>query len=90
MKQIFKFSALALILAISFSSCKKYEDGLGFSLRSKKGRLCGDWKIKSINLDGKDQFISDDRKDDTWKILKDQKVEYVDPGDDTQKRYLEV
>lgn len=40
--------ALSLLVAGSFVfiGCGKYEDGPGMSLRSKKGRLAGDWKVE--------------------------------------------
>lgn len=46
----------ALVLVINISSCGKYEDGPAISLRSKKGRLVGEWEVVDIqgvgNLDG--------------------------------------
>ena len=41
-------AALALITIISYG-CSKYDDGPGFSLRTKKGRLTGEWKLEDIN-----------------------------------------
>ena len=37
---------LMLAIAAAFSSCKKYEEGPGFSLRSPEGRLEGTWKVE--------------------------------------------
>lgn len=53
---ITKVLAAALILASvsTISSCKKYEEGPAFSLRTKKARLTGDWKISSVTIDGSD------------------------------------
>ena len=80
MKQILKILAVAAVLTISVSSCKKYTDGPGFSLRSKKARMCGDWKLKASNVNGNDLSLSDDDKDNTMKIEKDDKFTFVDPG----------
>tara|TARA_B100001564_G_C20566986_1_gene636485 strand:- start:602 stop:1009 length:408 start_codon:yes stop_codon:yes gene_type:complete len=41
-------AALALITIISYG-CSKYDDGPGFSLRTKKGRLTGEWKLVDVN-----------------------------------------
>lgn len=40
-------SAIA-VLAFNMQSCKKYEDGPGFSLRTKKARLVGDYEVVRI------------------------------------------
>ena len=41
-------ATLALIAIISYG-CSKYDDGPAFSLRSKKGRLSGEWELDKIN-----------------------------------------
>lgn len=38
----------AAVLIFNFSSCK-YEDGPSISLRTKKGRLTGEWEVKYID-----------------------------------------
>ncbi len=40
--------ALSLLVAgsITLISCGKYDEGPGLSLRSKKGRLAGDWMVE--------------------------------------------
>jgi len=48
--------AAAVVIALNFSSCKKYEDGPMFSLRTKTARLTGTWEVVKIdgeNPDGK-------------------------------------
>ena len=40
------FTALACLLLFS---CNKYEDGPLFSLRTKKARLTGTWKLEKVN-----------------------------------------
>jgi hypothetical protein len=46
--------ALVLLSAIFMSSCSKYEEGPGLSLRSKKARVVNNWKIAQAISDGKD------------------------------------
>lgn len=41
---------LLTLLVITFSACKKYEDGPGLSLRTKKARLAGDWTLSKLNI----------------------------------------
>jgi hypothetical protein len=45
------FAAFAVVL---LASCGKYEDGPGFSLRSKKARIQGDWTVESAVQAGVD------------------------------------
>ena len=42
--------AATMITVLNFHSCKKYDDGPSFTLRSKKGRLTGEWEL--VKLDG--------------------------------------
>lgn len=55
---MFKFNVLTgilvMILAVSgLNSCKKYPDGPGFSLLSKKTRLQGKWDLQqTVHADG--------------------------------------
>ncbi len=45
------FAAVAVVL---FASCGKYTDGPGFSLRSKKSRVVGEWTVESAVQAGVD------------------------------------
>ena len=56
MKQIkLTFGLLFIALSmITFSSCNKYEDGPGISLRTRKSRVIGDWVSTEIKLNGSD------------------------------------
>ena len=45
------FAVLAMAL-VTFSSCGKYEEGPGFSLRSKKARVAGEWVIEKTIYNG--------------------------------------
>ncbi len=40
--------AAAVVVMLNFTSCKKYEDGPAFSLRSKTARLTGEWEVVKI------------------------------------------
>lgn len=53
-----RFSVLAIILALSLCSCKKYEEGPYFSFRSKTKRLEGSWQIMKWTIDGTEQDLS--------------------------------
>ena len=63
--------ALALTGTLTFTSCGKYEDGPGFSLRSKTARLTnGSWEVEEIdgdNLNGV-ALIFEFEKDGVLKI----------------------
>lgn len=37
--------AAVLVTVLNFQSCGKYEDGPSFSLKTKKGRLVGEWEV---------------------------------------------
>jgi hypothetical protein len=42
------FLAAAVVTVLNFQSCGKYEDGPGFSLRSKTSRLTGEWEVVRV------------------------------------------
>ena len=42
------FLAAAVVTVLNFQSCGKYEDGPGFSLRSKTARLTGEWEVVRV------------------------------------------
>ena len=52
MKKI--FYALTILVGLQLASCGKYEEGPGFSLRSKTARLAGEWTIEKATVDGQD------------------------------------
>lgn len=55
MKQTIKlFVAAVSIAVITISSCGKYEEGPGFSVRTKKGRLAGEWTVDKFLYNGND------------------------------------
>lgn len=51
--------AAAVVTILNFTSCKKYEDGPGFSLKSKKGRLTGDWELVKLENSNGDNYLED-------------------------------
>lgn len=55
-KTILQTIAFLAVIAISFNACRKYDEGPHISLRSRIGRLTGDWKAKSITADGVEQL----------------------------------
>lgn len=49
--------AAALITVLNFQSCKKYEDGPAFTLKSKKNRLAREWEVVRVyDNDGEQVF----------------------------------
>ena len=57
-KQSTLFLAAAAVTILNFESCKKYEDGPAFSLRSKKARLTGEWELVKINGQNPNEYLS--------------------------------
>jgi hypothetical protein len=62
-----------VVTILNFQSCKKYDDGPGFSLRSVTKRLTGEWEVTDIqgqgNIDG--EIIYEFDKDGDFKITQD-------------------
>lgn len=46
--------AVVAIGSLFLASCNKYEEGANFSLRSKKGRLAGEWHVEKVEYNGSD------------------------------------
>ena len=70
--------ALTLVMMISYS-CSKYDDGPFFSLRTKKGRLVGEWELDKVIQNGQTQSLDSDY-DIIWEFERDgdfeQTIEY--------------
>ncbi|MEM7037578.1 MAG: hypothetical protein AAF570_11415 [Bacteroidota bacterium] len=47
-RSISKKLLAAMVLVVVLNSCKKYDDGPSFSLRSKMNRLTGTWELVSV------------------------------------------
>lgn len=78
MKKISSFLLLlAVIVGISYTSCKKYEDGPMISLASKKARLANTWKIDQVLYNGVVQIIDPDELNSSMEITKDGKIIYA-------------
>lgn len=70
---------VALCAVIALSGCKKYEDGPGFSLSSKKSRISGDWEFKKViysSVDVTSEFIGS-----SWEMKKDGGFKLITDGD---------
>lgn len=64
---------LVAVIAIAFVavSCGKYEEGPKLSLASKTSRLVNIWKLDAAFLNGTEQTLTDDDKDDYMEYKKD-------------------
>jgi len=62
--RILSLLAMATIAVASMTSCSKYEEG-GFSLRSKKARLTGEWSLTEYKVNDEVQEFS---TGDSWVI----------------------
>lgn len=81
MKKTFALSMVAMFaIALAFTSCGKYEEGPAFSLRSKKARVAGDWKIKEYVVNGTTTPADEDDANTTITFEKDGKGEYSWPA----------
>ncbi len=58
MKTLKNILLLSLLIALFLPACKKYPDGPSISLRSRKGRLAGDWKLEKFLFNGTDMTSS--------------------------------
>ena len=67
-----------IVTILNFQSCKKYDDGPGFSLRSVTKRLTGEWEVTDIqglaNIDGEITLEFD--KDGDFKITSEINYSY--------------
>ena len=55
MKKIFVFAVAAVtVMSLSLTSCNKYEEGPGFTVRTAKARAAGDWKLTKYTVNGTD------------------------------------
>ncbi len=71
MKKFLSISIIALLLASSFTACKKGEND-PFSLRSRKARLTGEWELK--NADFKNTLIYNGSPKKTTTFLYDGEI----------------
>jgi hypothetical protein len=67
-----KKTAIYLVLTLLvLTGCKKYEEGPAISLRSKEARLCREWKVEKLQLNGSEVAETED-----WGI-----IEFIKGGD---------
>lgn len=71
MKNITKTLITFIIFAISFSSCKKYEEGPTVSLLPKKARLVGIWKLKKLTFNDRNIILTDIDRKNTLEFTKE-------------------
>ncbi|MCA6364371.1 MAG: DUF5004 domain-containing protein [Bacteroidetes bacterium] len=81
MKKVLASLAIVALLAgsVSVAGCGKYEEGPSISLRTKKARLVGDWKIVKVEVNGTDQTNSQLAlvTDQNFKFEKDGKYSFA-------------
>jgi hypothetical protein len=53
-KSVFAILTLVVCFVVLFASCGKYEEGPGLSIRSKKGRVAGEWTVEKALSNGSD------------------------------------
>ena len=72
-KTIIWACALLVVGSITLISCGKYDEGPGLSLRSKTGRLAGDWKVEKSTVSNALGSINNTATYDgyTWTFEKD-------------------
>jgi len=75
MKKIFIISIVAIF---ALSSCGKYEEGPAFSLASKKSRVVNTWVLDKEFVNGNEQTLTADDKDDYTEYTKDGKMKVTE------------
>jgi hypothetical protein len=97
-----KFSIYLFLFVgiLGFSSCKKYDEGPAFSLRSKKARVVNIWKIEKFIINGKDEtsniapllanYTLTFKDDDTWESTIDGQREAGTWEFDSDKENLQI
>ena len=93
------FAVVAMAL-VTFSSCGKYEEGPGISLRSKKARVVNTWVIEKYLVNGEDltsqillflgSYSMEYKKDGTFVMLIDGESEVGTWSFDSKKENLEL
>lgn len=93
------FAVVSMAL-VTFSSCGKYEEGPGISLRSKKARVVNTWVIEKYLENGVDltndilpflgSYTIEYKKDETFEILNDGDREIGKWSLDSKKENLEM
>jgi hypothetical protein len=86
MKKLILCGLIALsTIAVTFTSCKKYEDGPSISLLSKKSRLCGHWTLESYTTNDSDITTTvDSLYGAGWELQIEKDDSYKSTGDINQ------
>ncbi len=88
MKKGLLFLAAGLFM---LSSCGKFEEGPGFTLRSKKARLSGEWKLKEVTMNGSTSIDGVPILDGTYQMIfdfkKDGKFTFSESNTDVNQTY---
>lgn len=71
MKSFKKIFTVVFLTAFVLSSCGKYEDGPMFSLLPKTMRLQKQWRLDKRFINGVEQTLTTDDKDDYFELKKD-------------------
>lgn len=82
---LIKIALLAILTTTVNTGCSKFEDGPSFSLRTKKQRLTGDWKMESVTVDGKDmtaEYLASMGDNSVYTISKDGKYHITGKHED--------
>jgi hypothetical protein len=58
MKNLSKAVLAALVVASSFTACKKGDEDPGFTLKSRKGRLSQEWKVANYSSEITDSITT--------------------------------
>jgi len=70
MKRVFYLFLVVAFASVSFTACKKYEDGPALSLRSKAERVANEWQLQKVTNNEVD--VTDTYEDDfLWTFTKD-------------------
>ena len=76
--------AASVVTILNFQSCSKYEDGPSFSLRTKKGRLVGDWELVKINGQSPEAYMNS--SSGSWSSVSNVDIEWEFESDGDWKR----
>jgi hypothetical protein len=73
MKRVKLLFVALFVATIALTSCGKYEEGPSISLRSKKARITGEWKMVKQMYNGTEVALSAEEKNVVLDIQKDGK-----------------
>lgn len=77
MKSLVKSLSFVAFAALILTSCGKYEDGPGISLRTKKARLAQEWQLDEVEIEGTDFTSSFNR----WELEFEKEGDYSESLD---------